>query len=178
MTGQDFQVPPRSWDWIDDYADRFRSHFGLADVPHFPVVDVIERVLDYKMNFCRFEVGDADEMGGAEGLTCPKGEFIMLRSDVYRGAINDDGRDRFTAAHELGHRMLHTNVPLARAMTSGRIDAFKRSEPQANQFAAGLLMPRRFFRKSDTPMIVMARHGVTQSAAENRLEFLRGRKII
>lgn len=178
MSGQDFVVPPRSWDDIDAITDRLRLQLGLVDEPFFPVVDVIERVLDQKLNFFRFEVCDCHEMGTAEGLTCPKGTFIALREDVYEGAIGGDGRDRFTAAHELGHRVLHTNVPLARATSSGRVDAFKRSEPQANQFAAGLLMPRKFFQRSDTTMIVMARHGVSQPAADNRLEYLRRRGLI
>jgi len=97
---------------------------------------------------------------------------------MYEAAWAGDGRARFTAAHELGHLVMHTNIPLARAKPEERIKPFRRSEPQANQFAAELLMPPRFFLLDDDERTVMERHGVSWEAAKNRLEYLRNKEKI
>ena len=103
----------------------------------------------------------------------------MLREDVYRGAWEGEVRDRFTAAHELSHWAIHTKIPLARAKPAQKVEAFRLSEPQANQFASELLMPAKFFSKADSVQDVMKRHGVGYQAANNRLEYLhRKGKII
>jgi Zn-dependent peptidase ImmA (M78 family) len=174
MSGYDYLVPPRSWNAIGDLTDGIRHHFGLADVSSFPIMEFIEKVLDQKLGLLRLEVGTQIEMGAAEGHTCPNGTFIELRQDVYKAAWAGDGRARFTAAHELGHFVMHTNTPLARA-TAATAQPYRRSEPQANQFAAEILMPPRFFRLSDDPNEVMDRHGVSYEAACNRLRYLHSR---
>jgi len=110
----DYIVPPLRWKQIEILTNHLRDLLGFNDEPWFPVVDVIEKIMDVKLEMVRFEVGTKEEMQGAEGLTCPEGEFIQWREDVYRGACNGAGRHRFTAAHELGHFFLHTGRPLTR----------------------------------------------------------------
>lgn len=175
MSGNNHLVPPLSWAAIEGLSDDVRAVFELSDEPYFPVMTVLERVLDHKLEFLSFEVGSREEMGDAEGLTCPEGSFIRLREDVYRKAWAGDGRARFTAAHELGHHVLHAGVPLARVKQSERYPSYRLSEPQANIFAASILMPRRFIREDDDLHSVAKRHGVSRAAAINRLEYL-GRK--
>jgi Zn-dependent peptidase ImmA (M78 family) len=136
------------------------------------VVDFIERVLDQQLDMVRFEVEEFSSMKNAEGYTDPNGEFIILREDVYEKGLMLDGRARFTAAHELGHFVLHTNIPLARAPSDAAIKKFRLSEPQANQFAAELLMPRKFLTPSDTVHSIMERHSVSFEAASNRLRYM------
>jgi Zn-dependent peptidase ImmA (M78 family) len=178
MSGYDFVVPPVSWDKIAEMTDGIRDQFGLGTLAYFPVMDFIERVLDQRMNIVNFEVADKQEMMSAEGYTDPNGEFIILRDDVYHGACAGDGRSRFTAAHELGHLALHTRIPLARAKAEERVPPYRLSEPQANQFAAELLMPRKFMFISDTIELVMTRHGVSHEAASNRLKFLGSKGLL
>jgi Zn-dependent peptidase ImmA (M78 family) len=178
MSGYDFVVPPISWDRIAEITDSIRTQFSLADQPHFPVMDFIELVLDRQMGVVTFVASDRAEMLTAEGYTDPNGKFIILRDDVYQDAVAGDGRSRFTAAHELGHLALHTNIPLARARPEERIPKYRLSEPQANQFAAELLMPRRFMKVSDRVETVMARHGVSHEAAGNRLKFLGSKGLL
>lgn len=178
MSGEDYKVAPRSWDEIARTADTLRIGLRLSSVPYFPIMDVLERVLDQMLGHIQLEVGSKADMGIAEGHTCPKGEFIELREDVYEGAWAGNGRARFTAAHELGHLILHSNAPLARARPGEEIASFRRSEPQANQFAAELLMPPRFFTPPDTAHQVAQRHGVSLEAARNRLQYLRNRRKI
>ncbi len=172
MQVDDFIVPPLAWDAIETLTVRIRAQFDLSNNPHFPIIELIEQVLDQKLGWVNFEVGSVEEMGRAEGYTCPKGEFIQLREDVYVDACRNQGRARFTAAHELGHFAMHTNIPLARATRGDGTPAFRLAEPQANQFAAELLMPVAFIRRYDTASTLVGRFGVSHVAACNRLEYL------
>ncbi len=178
MSGGDFRVPSMNWNDIGHYADALRTHLGLTDTPLFPVVDVLERVLPTLFSPFQFMVGDAEEMEGAEGYTDPQGTFIMLHEKVYIAAIKNDGRARFTAAHELGHWMLHTNVPLMRIDLNATVVPYMRAEPQANQFAAELLMPRRLIFSHNNEFELMTKFGVSHAAARHRLNFLRKRRLI
>lgn len=140
-------------------------------------MELLERAMDQRWGWLRLEVADYAEMEGAEGYTCPKGEFIRLREDVYAGAWNGDGRPRFTAAHELGHWAMHTNIPLARARRGDGTPAFRLAEPQANQFAAEVLMPEHFINAWDTEANLVERFGVSTEAARNRLRYLQKRRF-
>lgn len=171
--GIDFIVPPRSWAQIGGIAHNLRRRLGLAEEPYLPVIEMIERVLDQKLGLVRLEVGDNAEMDGAEGLTCPNGEFIMLRQDVYEGVWNGDSRARFTTAHELGHWAMHINIPMARSKRGDGTPAYKLAEPQANRFAAEILMPARFIEPQDTESDLAERFGVSCDAASHRLRSVR-----
>ncbi len=173
MSGRNFIVAPRSWAAIEASALEWRDAFGLKDNPRTPIMELMEEVFDKKLGLFTLVVAERVEMGTAEGYTYPDGSCIVLREDVYRGAWRGGRRDRFTAAHEFGHWVLHTNQPLARAMSSEKIAAYRLSEPQANRFASEMLMPRRFFSSDDTEAIVMDRHEVSFHAASVRLDQLR-----
>jgi Zn-dependent peptidase ImmA (M78 family) len=179
LSGQNFIVPARSWDNIEQVAQGWRSGFGLDQTPFTPIMQMMEQVLDNRLNCFTLIPVEVEEMGPAEGYTDPDGQFIMLREDVYKGAWRGEVRDRFTAAHELSHWAIHTKIALARAMPGQDVPAFRLSEPQANQFAGELLMPAKFFSRFDTIRDVMERHGVGYQAASHRLDYLtRKRKII
>lgn len=169
MSGQDYVVPPLSWAIIDTMGENLRAQFGLSLEPRFPIYEFVEKVLDHKLGMIEFQVGERAEMGFAEGFTHPQGKFIMIREDVYEQGVRGQGRARFTAAHELGHLVMHTNIPLARAPSGTK--AFQLAEPQANQFASALLMPRRFLQPTDTPETLADRHGVSKEAARLRLQY-------
>lgn len=173
MNDSDYIVPARSWAEIREVSDSLRSRFLPNGTALFPIMELLERVLDHRLDWLRFEVGFKEEMGTAEGLTCPKGSFIRLREDVYDRAWLGKGRDRFTAAHELGHWILHTNIPLARSTRGDGTPQYCLAEPQANQFAAELLMPLSFIKLTDTEDDLMKRHGVSRIAAKNRLKYAR-----
>lgn len=174
----DFVVPPRSWDNIHAVAEKVRNAIGIQDLSHVPVIDVLEKVLDYQLGLVRFEVGDFVEMAGAEGLTDPNGQFIQIREDVYEAAVAGDGRARFTVAHELGHFFLHTGIPLARSTKGDGVDFFRKSEPQANQFAAEFLMPRQKMWSGISASEISQNHGVSDEAARNRIKYLSGKNLI
>ncbi|MCK0126941.1 ImmA/IrrE family metallo-endopeptidase, partial [Gelidibacter sp. F2691] len=85
----------------------------------------------------------------------------------------NSARDRFTVAHEFGHWMLHTNTPLARIGKRDNVPAFERAEPQANQFAAELLMPRHLIYPADEARDLVNRFGVSWDAACFRLKYVK-----
>jgi Zn-dependent peptidase ImmA (M78 family) len=73
-------------------------------------------------------------------------EGLLLRHKrtiVYRDSIPEEGRKRFTIAHELGHWEMHPELNQIQACTTGDIHAYRGSayELEANAFAAALLMP-------------------------------------
>ena len=181
MNSADYRVAPMSWNDVDQTADRIRETLRLTDTCFFPIVDVIEKVLPQLTgeDFA-FEVGSQEEMGSAEGLTCPEGKFIRLREDVYNDVCADGARARFTLAHEFGHFLLHTgqNRPLERAQPNERLRPFESAEKQADRFAATLLMPACLIWPMDTISDLVAKFGVSHSAAEVRLDKLlkEGRK--
>ena len=167
-----FVCRPRSWANIRDQALKFRRMLNLSDEPYFPVMEVMEKILDQRLGLIELQIGTAAETKGAEGLTDPAGAFLMLRDDVYRLAWAGNGRARFTASHELGHWVLHTGQPLALARQGEDVAPFRQVEPQANRFAAELLMPAKFISSCDTEEQIMDRHGVSRNAAANRLKSL------
>ena len=167
----DFKVPARSWSEIGTIADGIRENLGLEESPLFPVIEVIEKLFSDRLELVQFEVFTFEDMGDAEGYTCPQGNFIRLREDVYEKACYGDGRARFTAAHELGHFVLHTNSPLARTRRDDGTAPFRLAEPQANQFAAELLMPRKFVRGISDVRQLMDTHQVSCEAAQNRIRY-------
>lgn len=175
MSGQNYVVPPWKWAAIGHLTDNIRVQFSLAGKPEFPVMDFLERVLDHKLGAVRLEIESEEDMGDYEGLTDPNGQFIALREDVYYKAWEGDGRARFTVAHELGHYFLHTGQPMARASSRVKTPPFRLSEPQANQFAAELLMPRGFISAHDTMHTIAQRHHVSLDAARHRLAFMRSK---
>lgn len=180
MSGNDYEVPARSWDNINEITTDFRRKLGQSHSAHFPIMETLELVLDQKLELVRLEIFQDPELIDVEGYTCPTGKVIALREDVYHAAWRGDGRARFTAAHELGHWLLHTETreTLKRAVGHHNIPPYRLSEPQANQFAAELLMPREFFSSYDSEETITEKHGVSWEAATNRLKFLRKKGLI
>jgi Zn-dependent peptidase ImmA (M78 family) len=156
-------------------ADSFRRELGMGDIKYFPIIEILEQVLDLKLGIVRIEVEDDNVMGDMEGFTDPAGEFIRFSETVYRQAYLQRPRARWTAAHEAGHFFLHTRKPLTRVANKADIQAikpFECPERQAHQFAAELLMPRRFIRPNMLISEVMRDFGVSEEAAIKRIKFI------
>lgn len=173
MSRSDFIVPPITWRQIRDLAHKLRTCLDYLNKPKFPVMEVVEFTIPTLIPGFQLEIGNDLTMQGAEGYTDPDGKFIVLHEDVVRDAYAGDGRARFTVGHELGHLLLHTKLVLARVPPRLSVKPYRRSEPQANQFAAEILMPIEFFQPSDTEELVMFRHGTSVTAARNRLAYVR-----
>ncbi|MBC8290293.1 MAG: ImmA/IrrE family metallo-endopeptidase [Planctomycetes bacterium] len=148
-----------------------------------------QEVEDYAENVadeCGFFVGAdplilVDELGGRTHFE----DISSVMSDGGTGSIfvhsSDDFdiclptytsplRDRFTAAHELGHYFLHSeqgDIPII-AFRNGST----RIEWEANWFAAALLMPRAAFmaacEQTSSIAVLASQFGVSQDAARVR----------
>lgn len=146
MSSSGFIVSPRSKETIRTFAHTILDSLQL-DGRQVPILKVLEfAVGDDEYSF---EVLDRAEMiqlfgEDAEGITSHKHNMIGLRTDVYFGAFNGNGRDRFTAAHELGHYIMHANEGLALPRRcEPNTKAYCDSEWQANQFAREFLVDVR-----------------------------------
>ena len=147
-----------------DFAEKVRSVFvDEADVC-FPIMDVLEFRLPTIEDGFHLDVCSHAEMGVEEGLVVAGSKCIKLREDVYEGAWNDDGRDRFTACHELGHYLLHRRVAMARIRDDSH-PVYRDAEWQADTFAGGLLMSARHLAQLGCAEAAAANCGMTSMAA-------------
>jgi Zn-dependent peptidase ImmA (M78 family) len=74
----------------------------------------------------------------------------------YNGALSSPGRINFTLTHEFGHYLLHRfaypkGIKCSEDAVSQWDSPHGRIEPQANTFAANLLLPRDDFRRQIEP---------------------------
>ncbi len=149
---------------------------GVEDGFPFDVESTVEFLFDYQLVF---------------GAALPEGVLGMTarrRVEISAAVESNDGRLRFTVAHEIGHIVLHIpylehqkmQTPLFHVERSLIID--ERMEFQANKFAAALLMPTKVvselygarIRAGDYVRVseAAAHFGVSQQAAEIRFKDL------
>lgn len=177
MSGACFVVPAMSRAAIRSVAHTVHDMLGPRE--YFPIIQVVELLFPKLCEGFELHIRSVSEMGNNHGLTIPQHNQIHLREDVYEGAINGLGRDRMTVAHEVGHFILHRNVPLARALGDARtIKAYCSSEWQANAFGGELLIDSRLVRTSMPADEVARRFGVSLNAAETQLRALKGEGLI
>jgi hypothetical protein len=145
-------------------AARLRRLFDLHDDAWFPIVEVLEHSLPSLAPGFIFEVMTMEHMGDDHGLTRLDERRVWLREDVYDRACEGHGRDRFTAAHELGHALLHADVAFARRIER-QVPAYECPEWQANCFAGELLVSARVARDFVTIADAADAFGVSWDAA-------------
>lgn len=129
-----FDLPsdPREFKFsdIEELATKTRRFWSLGDGPISNVAWLLE---NHGVLLARHELG-ADSLDAfsqwAESIQMP---CIVLGSDKDSGA-----RSRFDAAHELGHLLLHRNVPERHI---NKKDVFRLMENQAHYFASAFLLP-------------------------------------
>lgn len=133
-----FKRPPVKWCRIEEKAERLleecRAFEGQKRLPlPIPVERWIERPLGYQ-----FGVEDLSRFG-PEVLGCV---FVEEREILVSDRIRNDGRFRFTCAHELGHMVLHArkgkHFHERGALEPGSDIEVER---EADRFAVGFLMP-------------------------------------
>lgn len=180
MSGPRCEVPPRSGAQIAQIAESIRRDVKI-EADGFPLARFLELAMPRIFPGFALEVGTMAAMGPNHGLTVPIEKVIRLREDVYDGLIRGVGRDRFTAAHELGHYIMHRGVPIVfHRAEHGELKTYKDSEWQANTFAGDLLMPRAAMMTCESLEEVAMRFGVSLKAAEvqNRKLAKFGMKIL
>lgn len=166
-----FTVSPRRKREIYDAANNFRDYFrpltGQAD--WLPISRIFEVLPEVWPGFC-LEVCELHELGEDHGQTDPGRQIIRLRVDVYDGMCAGSGRDRFTAAHEIGHLLLHNQVPVFARADAANMPTYMNSEWQADTFASALLIDERTLGCCQSVEDVQTRYGVSSSAAQVRFK--------
>ena len=157
-------VPAQSTGTLRRIAEQVRDIFVGPDKIAFPIMDVLEFRLGKLLEGFVFDVQDRQAMGRDEGRVIAGTNTLILREDIYEGAWTGVGRDRFTAAHELAHLLLHHEVALART----RDDSDKiycDAEWQADTFAGALLMSPRHLASFGGPEDAARECQITPAAA-------------
>lgn len=175
-------VSPLSRRDIESMASKIRVKAGLPDETHFPIINFFEHWMVRLFPKFNYRYVNAEEMreyeklcgmeptGESEGLTIRGENLVVIREDVLDLAESGDGHSRYTFAHEIGHFILHLHdiIGFPRG-GSQKVPAYKRSEWQANVFAAALLMPKGLVTGLDVDEIV-EHFGVSKQAAEIRIK--------
>ena len=125
-------------------AKLFRNRHDYQPLQQFDPLRVLENNLPKQDSSFKWQVIDkADWDKGEEThayydiLNNP----IFIRSDVYEGAYNGNGRDRFTITHEISHYLLIRDFgcPLYLPRCFGEVQPLQNPEYQANALAGYLL---------------------------------------
>ena len=153
-------------------AFNFRRLLGLEDALCFPVLEALE-MMHLVFREYHFEVVEMDGLQNkrAHGETDIVNSCIRLRADVYERASEGNGRDRMTAAHELGHfiTLRPYAIKLSRCFDGANVEPFRDPEWQANCFAGELLIPKHLVAGMSVNEVVRA-CGVTPTAAAYQLK--------
>ena len=170
------KVAPASRRSLRALATHLRTQIGVESA-YFPILEFIDLGLGHHFPELIVDVVPKSDMPVEHGVTMPDQQIILIREDVYEGAANGRGRDRFTLAHELGHLILHTGVPLSRSSLDHK--PYEDSEWQANTFASELLMPVEASRRCYPNTSELAELcGVSSDAARVRFSVLLGEGLI
>ena len=107
MHDQLFIANPMSRADIRDIANSIRNRFNITELK-FPLIEFVEFIMP-KFIDTQFYLHSVskNEMPNCYAQAIPDEHEIVIREDVYEGAINNDPRSRFTLAHEIGHYILH-----------------------------------------------------------------------
>lgn len=114
---------------IESAADTLRQTSGLRDTGPENIVNVLE-ALGIRTLF--FE----HDGGGVDGLSTIQGEMVLVMLRDRKRVIE---RTIFSAAHELGHLVLHPHL-FTNEVRDGKAET-KRYEAEADQFAGNFLVP-------------------------------------
>lgn len=158
------KVKPQSRKNIRRIANWLKSELGLTIDEPVDVFHLMEKVLYKELEDYSFEVHTVEEMKEDEGKTYPSENRVLIREDVYELALEDDARARFTFIHELGHLVLHDQVPVY-ARNEEEVKKYEDPEWQADCFAGEFLMPLDGI-KDLTVENIMQKYGVSRKAAE------------
>jgi Zn-dependent peptidase ImmA (M78 family) len=176
MSGYDKYVRRLAREEIEARAYAWRDFFGQREAWVVDMLQILEVALPrLLLPAFTVRVREAEEMPDAEAVTFHSVPAIDFRKDVYDRLHNGGERERFTAAHELGHLLLHTGEARPRAVEpirSNTIAASQSSERQADAFASSFLMPEFIVREFATPTELSSGCRVSLSAANHRMREL------
>lgn len=124
---------PTDLDTIEHIALELRKHWGLSKGPISNLTRLLEKqgIIVSAIKSLNYYVDACSAWDENDRL------FILIGNK--RAAPS---RIKFTLAHELGHAILHKNVPMNEF---NKKDVYKRMEVEANNFASAFLLPAESF---------------------------------
>lgn len=162
------EAKPQSRLSIREKAKEFRALLGVENdiyIDPIHILDIDLPKVDPDFNYQVLPVNEMD----VHGLTYPDDKMIYIREDVYVGAVNGNGRDRFTIMHEIGHCYLHQKQNIKNFNNSfargDKIPAYKDPEWQADVFSGEVLMDSDIIKNMSIKEII-DKCGVSFSAAK------------
>lgn len=169
-TSLGIKTTPIGYQDIERIATKLRTLLKISNGT-FPA-DKLERIVEILYGEkCLFGVRDMPE----EGITLLNGSAIYLSTSTYDNLINQDTRARFTAMHELAHRILHCNgmSNLAHCRTGEIIKTYCNPEWQADALAGAILCPASEITSNITAKDIAEKYLVSMQCAETRLSVIR-----
>lgn len=134
---------PTSRKELSKYANLFRTIMGLENQFYMPIIELIELILPRIDHDFDLEIVSVDTLPlDTYAITYPDEKRMVIREDVYYGACDEQGRARFTLAHEFFHYLRHNNNNVGFARSGSDVPIYCDPEWQANTFAAELLVPK------------------------------------
>lgn len=153
---------------IEGLAQHIKRILGLDQEARISMVQLLERMEDWLEDYI-FSVLEDDEMPGMDGYTGIDQYEICLSNSTYEALNQGDPHARHTAAHELGHLMMHSRMPTGyarRAQYSRHVDP----EWQADHFADVFLMPKSGVQTCESAEQVAERFSVPIDRAAIRFK--------
>lgn len=172
MSSGDIECLPLSRAQIRHFAKEVRNGLGWGREAYVDVGALLEFSLPKAIPGFVYDVRDHQDMGSNHGLTNVNNKEIILRQDVYEGALDGVGRDRMTVIHELGHLLLHGQDRILHRKAFGKPEAFRDPEWQAKAFAGEFLVSELFVNEFGSVAEVASGFGVSEEAATFQLRQL------
>lgn len=133
---------------VVNIAEEFIEENGVDAIP----TDLDKIFADYEIGFYENDKMKDDEAGYILVSDEPLDKFDGHKRVIVVNANHPSSRQRFTAAHELGHFVLHAKlgeIPIfAHRDKVSYTSSDKQDEWDANVFAANLLMPKKFIERT------------------------------
>ncbi|MGQ7828624.1 ImmA/IrrE family metallo-endopeptidase [Altererythrobacter sp. Z27] len=153
---------------IEGLAGAMKRTLGLDQTKRVAMIQMLELMEEWLPDYI-FTVQEDDAMPGMDGYTGLEHYEICLSNSTYLALHEGNPEARHTAAHELGHLLLHSQAPTAYARRS-EYDRHVDPEWQADYFADAFLMPRAGVRTCVTAEEVAERYSVPLERAEQRFD--------
>lgn len=167
-----YMVEPKSRMEMRDLANAFRKALRLENTIYVPIVELLD-VLCLTLEGFNYEIVPDDTFPpNIHADTNIRTGLIRIKQSVYDGAVDGDGCNRMTIAHEIGHFLMLCSFgfQLQRNFDNEEIPAYMDPEWQAKCFAGEFMISRDLTIGMSSSEIIAA-CGVSKRAAQYQYRY-------